>query len=268
LDSKIKIAVLPLDITWCDCKENLLSVEELLPKLCPDTDILVLPELFSTGFIQEETLLKEVAASQADKTLDTLKRWSREFNMAISGSYIAKVGNSVVNRGFFIEPSGEETFYDKRHLFCLSMESRLFSSGHTLPPVIRFRGWNVSLIVCYDLRFPAWCRNKEHKGYDIMLVPANWPSARKYAWRQLLIARAIENQAIVVGANRSGSDDYGEYTGLSYIFDPAGQDITVSTGPDSPFLYAEYTRSRLEKIRTVLPFSNDADDVIINLTPE
>ncbi|MDE6528620.1 MAG: nitrilase family protein [Muribaculaceae bacterium] len=270
MDSTIKIAALPLDIVWADIERNLLTVAEKLTGIRPDTDILVLPELFSTGFVQDEAMLRNLAATSAQMTLAAVKLWSSRFNMAIAGSYLASIGSKIVNRGFFIEPSGETTFYDKHHLFCLSAESRIFSKGMELPPVIRFRGWNFSLIVCYDLRFPVWCRNRNQR-YDILLVPANWASARGYAWRQLLIARAIENQSVVVGANRSGHDDYGDYNHQSFIFDPFGKELAPScpmndsghgldtaNSPDS-FIYAEYTMAQLSKVRSYLPVGNDAD---------
>ena len=267
MDSTIKIAHLPVDIAWADVERNLLNVAEKLSAIRRDVDILVLPELFSTGFIQDEQMLRQLARMSADMTLAAVKLWSSRSNMAIAGSYLDSIGNGYVNRGFFVEPSGETTFYDKSHLFCLSAESKVFTRGKELPPVIRFRGWNISLIVCYDLRFPVWCRNAGHR-YDILLVPANWASARGYAWQHLLIARAIENQAVVVGANRSGIDDYGDYNGQSFIFDPYGKVLapadsgTNDTSTDAPadgFIYADYMKSQLEKVRSYLPVGRDAD---------
>lgn len=268
MDSKLKIAVLPLNIAWCDCEENLLAVADKLPKLHPDTDLLVLPELFSTGFVQDPNLLRQIGRSAGEMTLAAVKLWSRHFNMAVAGSYLAMSGNSFVNRGFIVEPSGEETFYDKRHLFCLSAESEIFRHGESVPDVVRFRGWNIMPAICYDLRFPVWCRNQNER-YDLLVIPANWPAARAYAWKHLLIARAIENQAVVVGANRSGRDDYGDYSNLSFVFDPFGKllaptvdksssDTMSSAAPDAIF-YAEYSMSQLKKARTVLPVGRDAD---------
>lgn len=246
-----------------------MAVAERLPQLKQDTDILVLPEMFTTGFIQDPILLDQ-ASSFADATIAAVKGWSSRFNIAIAGSFQTKEGRNTYNRGFFIEPSGEASFYDKRHLFCLSPESKLFTPGNALPQVIRFRGWNISMIVCYDLRFPIWCRNRKHQ-YDLMLVPANWPSVRGYAWKHLLIARAIENQAIFVGANRSGNDDYGNYDGMSYIFDPLGRMLAPGTSETSSpvsdrknaasgFIYAEFSKDDLQKMRMKLPVINDSDD--------
>lgn len=267
MNSKIKIAVLPLDIAWCDCEKNLMSVASQMQHISHDTDILVLPELFTSGFVQDQALIDKVS-SYSDATLAAVRGWSQRFSMAVTGSCQVKENGKIYNRAFFVEPSGETTFYDKRHLFCLSPESKLFQPGNELPPVIRFRGWNISMIVCYDLRFPVWCRNSNHR-YDIMIIPANWPASRGYAWKHLLIARAIENQAVVVGANRSGSDDYGDYNNLSYIFDPLGQPISsvndAKETTSSPFIYAEFSKLDLEKMRKRLPVINDSDNFNIEI---
>lgn len=265
MNSKIKIAVLPLDIAWCDTAENLHNIETQLLRLHPNTDILVLPELFSTGFIHDVNLIATIGQSSAETTLQALRSWSKRFNIAIAGSYLVTEGDAIFNRAFFIEPSGDETFYDKHHLFCLSPESKSYTHGTTPPPVIRFRGWNISMIVCYDLRFPVWCRNISNETYDILLVPANWPTAREYAWKHLLIARAIENQAVIVGANRSGRDDYGDYDNTSYVFDPLGRQLapTGSIAPNEIF-YAEYHMDDVERIRKHMPVGRDADTFTIH----
>ncbi len=258
MNTIIKIAVCPLDIVWSNFEANLRIVEKTLSTLHPDTDILVLPELFTTGFIQDLQIIEDLAAHY-DESLKCILNWSRQFNLAIAGSILAKEDGRIINRGFFIEPSGETTFYDKRHLFCLSPEATLFSAGNQLPPVVRFRGWNISMVICYDLRFPVWCRNKSNR-YDILLVPANWPSSRKYAWEHLLIARAIENQCLIVGANRSGSDDYGIYDNLSYVFDAAGQNVSPENKDSNGLFYVRYFRDELLKLRKRLPVGNDADN--------
>ncbi len=226
-----------------------------------DTDIVVLPELFSTGFIDDPALMETIAETNGGNTIHTITELARKYNVAIAGSMAARTGHRFYNRAFFIEPSGEETYYDKRHLFSLSSEAKVFTPGSDNIRAVRFRGWNIALAVCYDLRFPAWCRNVGLK-YDIMLFPANWPEARGYAWKHLLIARAIENQAVVVGANRGGADDYGQYDGLTYIFDGMGMP-TGHTLPDSDIVYAEMSLDDLRKARTRFPVSRDADDLSI-----
>lgn len=257
LNRDLKIAAIPLNIVWGDKEENMQATEFAMSQLAPGTDIAVLPELFSTGFMHEPDSLGRMAEPITGETMTRILALAQKYNCAIAGSFLCAVGGVYTNRAFFAEPSGELTYYDKRHLFSLSPETTIYSAGDRRSPIVRFRGWNIAMIICYDLRFPAWCRNVEQQ-YDILLVPANWPKARGYAWRQLLIARAIENQAYIVGADRSGADDYGVYDDLTFIFDPMGQSIGQPVGK-SGIIYAEISKSELEKVRTRLPFGADAD---------
>lgn len=263
--SQIKIAILSLDIVWSNSEQNLQTVEQTLLSLDSDCDILVLPELFNTGFIQDSALLDEWDEDKTKEVEMRIKKLSKQHRIAIAGSMLAREYGKLYNRGFFIEPSGETTYYDKRHLFSLSPEAKLFARGNSLPSVIRYRGWNISMVICYDLRFPVWCRNIESRS-DIIIVPANWPISRGYAWKHLLIARAIENQCIVVGANRSGEDDYGKYNGLSFVYDATGHILVSSNNSEGTnVIYTTCTKEELFKTRTMLPFGKDADDFIINL---
>lgn len=269
-NNRIKVAVLSLDIVWCDVEKNLKMVADALESIHTDTDIVVLPELFSTGFIQDATILKEITEEDTSGVMEQIKDLSSKYHIAIAGSMLYKENGELYNRGFFVEPSGEIACYDKRHLFCLSPEAKIFSSGNSLPPIIRYRGWNISMVICYDLRFPVWCRNLGGRA-EILIVPANWPISRSYAWEHLLIARAIENQCLVIGANRSGEDDYGKYSGLSFVFDATGHIIVSSSSIDGNsdcygnIIYATYTKEELLKTRSKLPFGNDADNFKILL---
>ena len=277
----ITVAALPLDIKWAQIDENLAKVDMRLHTMPQKADVVVLPELCSTGFIQDMSMIEDIARESESKTIAAAKRWSKELDMAIAGTCLAGRDGKYFNRGFFITPDGTATFYDKRHLFSLSPEAAVYSPGDAYPPVIRFRGFNFSMVICYDLRFPVWCRNKGER-YDILLVPANWAQARGYAWRHLLIARAIENQAMVVGCNRSGSDDYGCYDYQAFIFDSKGYEMAPApavrsyspTHPDSAksenpiekgfkpddFIFATYTQAEIAKVRSYLPVGKDADD--------
>lgn len=250
-----------MKIAWADPEENLRDVASMAHKISADTDLIVLPELFSTGFVQDREVISVLAEPIGGPTISRIKELSRNYGFAIAGSFLCRIGDKYYNRCFFIEPSGEETYYDKRHLFSLSLENKLFAPGCSLPPVIRYRGWNISLIVCYDLRFPVWCRNQK-KSYDVMLVPANWPSSRGYAWRHLLIGRAIENQAVYIGANRGGSDDFGDYENQSFAVDGLGS-VVSGNEDDNGVVYAVFDHDELVKIRKRLPFGNDADDFAI-----
>ncbi len=252
----MKIAIIEHDIACGEKEENLITVAERLSRVEKDTDIVVLPELFSTGFISDPGRLRELAETTTGRTMDDVHRWAQFFKFAICGSYLACVGSDYYNRGFFIEPSGEESYYDKRHLFSMGEESKLYKAGNKPSAVLRYRGWNISMLVCYDLRFPVWCRNRDGKT-DLTIVPACWPDARAYAWKQLLIARAIENQTYVVGGNRSGSDDYGSYTGESHVMDFQGKEIAAKE--EEGILYAVLSHKQLSKYRQAFPVAKDAD---------
>ncbi len=260
-DSLFTIAILPLDIIWCDREKNLKNVETALRHLRAGTDLVVLPELFSTGFVHDPDMLGNVGESVSGPTMKAIGQLAHQHNVAIAGSFLSVSDGKYYNRGFFTEPSGDTFFYDKHHLFSPSSEGKLLTSGHSRAPIMRYRGWNITMIVCYDLRFPVWCRNVKNI-YDIMLVPANWPNQREYAWKHLLIARAIENQAIMVGANRSGSDDYGTYQDMSAIYDAVGQPIH-SVDEKSGIIYATVSRTHLAELRRKFPVSNDAEDFYV-----
>ena len=221
----LNVAMASLDISAGDISANMQRLRVVLSDMRQDVDIVVLPELFSTGFISNRDIMMTWAESNAGRAMAELHELSGKYNLAFVGSFLANTGQQLYNRAFFIEPSGDEIFYDKRHMFSMSSESKILTPGNSDKlSIVRFRGWNIALTVCYDLRFPVWCRNSDLK-YDIMLVPANWPSSREYAWRHLLIARAIENQAFVVGVDRSGEDKFGNYDGMSMAFDFVGKPI-------------------------------------------
>lgn len=255
----LRVAALPLNIQWGNREANLDAVEVALKHLPLGTDVVVLPELFSTGYIDDAEQMRSLAERNTGATIDRIKEWAAHYSVAIAGSYLASTPPHIYNRGFFIEPSGEETFYDKHHLFSRSNEGNVFRAGDESMPIVRFRGWNIAMIICYDLRFPVWCRSKENS-YDMLLVPANWPQARAYAFEHLLIARAIENQAVVVGANRGGSDKFGDFEGLTRIYDYLGQPVGTQVGP---FIMAEVSRTKQDEFRQRFPVSRDADDFTI-----
>ncbi len=255
---KLKVAIIAHDIAWGDKDENIITVAELLNRVDKDTDVVVLPELFCTGFVSDLEQLHEMAEDEDGVTVVNLYRWSQYFKFAICGSFLAKENGRYYNRAFFVEPSGEITYYDKKHLFRLSNESKCFEPGKAQSSIVRFRGWNISMLACYDVRFPVWCRNVDSK-IDVVLVPANWPKVRGYAWRHLLIARAIENQYYIVGANRSGKDDYGDYNETSYIFDYKGTEIEVQSSKSTQIYYGHLDKIAMEKYRTGFPVIKDSD---------
>ena len=262
INAPLHIAALPLDIKLADPTANLTAIEEALAGLRSETDLLVLPELFSTGFVSNPKDIRRLAESDSGSTLTRLRQFAHAKKIAIAGSYLAHnlEATEFYNRGFFIEPNGETTYVNKRHLFHVSPEAELLTEGKTPYPVIRYRGWNIALGICYDLRFPVWCRNvttRARSAYDIFLLPANWPQARALALETLAKARAIENQAYYVVANRSGVDEFGEYDGLTFIEDYVGTRVAQST--TSEIAYAVADREGLEKLRQYMPAGLDSD---------
>ena len=249
----MKICAIPLDIKYASPAENLNAAASLLSQVDTDTDVLVLPELFTTAFLPEPSDCQKFAELSDGRTISTVKKWANFFGFAIAGSFLATDGEGhYFNRAFFVEPLGDVTFYDKRHLFPLSTEDTTYTPGRQLPPRIRFRGWEFMLIVCFDLRFPVWCRNTQQRMYDVLIVPSNWPHTRIDAYHLLMAARAVENQIYTVGCNRTGSDHYGEYPrGDSLICDPRGRMIqeTRSNG----FLYAFMDKAIIEQGRQRFP---------------
>lgn len=251
----IKVAALPLDIRLGEVEANMRMAQTMIEALPQGVDIVVLPELFTSGFVSDASVCAAMAESNDGPTMQTIRRLASRRGMAISGTFLARSGDRLFNRAFFVEPGGETMYYDKRHLFMLSDEADIFTSGDALPPVCRFRGWNVSIIVCYDLRFPAWCRNLNLR-YDLLLVPANWPKRRRHAWKSLLEARAIENQAYVVGANRGGGDQYGDYTDETYMIDYMGK---IMNAISASAVITTFDKTSLDAYRADFPVWESAD---------
>lgn len=260
LNKNLNIVALEDEIIWGDKDANLSKLEQNLQLIPSDTDLVVLPELFSTGFLIENPAeMRNLSEKNTEKTIITLKKLAKQYNVAIAGSFMARTADKIYNRGFFIESSGDETYYDKHHIFSIGGEQEVFSAGASHPRVIRYRGWNIMLVVCYDLRFPVWLRNTNSK-YDLLLVVANWPKARTYVWEHLLIARALENECYVCGVNRIGQSPSGiEYSGNSMIIDMRGHIISEKT-QDTPIISAKLNAEKLASFREKFPVWKDIDN--------
>ena len=253
----MKLAAVSLDIQYAQPQANIAAAIDIIDKLPADVNAVVLPELFNTSFIADPDLLAKVAETNDGPAMTAIREMASRRNLLIGGSFAATDGKgSFFNRGFMVLPDGSSAYYDKRHLFSLSPEAKEFTAGTELMPVVSYMGFQVSIMVCYDLRFPVWSRNVDHR-YDLLLVPANWPISRGYAWTHLLIARAIENQSYVVGANRSGRDDYGDYD-LTEIYDPLGMPIGHKAD-GLPAVMAEASVETVAEARRRLPAHFDAD---------
>lgn len=260
LENKLELCLLPMEIFWGDKKRNLDSLEKLFLKLNPETDIVVLPETFSTGFpsLEMQKDIASLAESNEGETVTLLKRLSALHDVAVAGSFIANSDGNLFNRSFFIQPDGQLNYSAKHHLFSPGGEHKIFNSGDKRLSV-NYKGWNISIIVCYDLRFPVWCRNRNNE-YDLLIAMANWPVSRIDTWDTLLKARALENAAYVCGVNCRGVDNLGgDYNGSSHVFNYKGKDLAVDVNNDG-ILYAGLSLQRLMNFRNKFPVWKDADD--------
>lgn len=255
----LRVALLQNDIVWEDVAANLSCCESRLSTLAGNVHLAVLPEMFTTGFSMNASALAEECDGV---TVQTLKQWSSCFDMAIAGSYIARERGHCYNRGFFVKPDGEVIFYDKRHLFRMGEEGRFFTSGKERV-VVDYLGWHIALFICYDLRFPVWCRNVGNE-YDLALFVASWPEARAHVWRTLLIARAIENEAYVCGVNRVGEDGNRlVYTGDTMAVDYKGTVIGKAANGGKDAVVVELDGDKLHLFRERFPVWCDADSFMI-----
>lgn len=252
----LNVLLVQHNIVWEDAKANLTQLDGILEHSEP-TDLVVLPEMFATGFTMNP---EEQACSMDSEAV----RWLREKSAtrAICGSLAVKENGHFVNRFLWAEGGEIRGQYDKRHLFAYGGEDKHYHSGHAKTD-ITFGGWNVAPFVCYDLRFPVWCRNPGHA--DVMVFVANWPEVRIAAWEKLLQARAIENQCYVIGVNRTGIDGTGkQYNGKSMVVDFAGN-ILLQLNDREITGKATLDRSALLEFREKFPFLNDRDSFTIQL---
>ncbi len=257
--SEFRITLVQSDIAWEDPAKNF-SVYNTIIDNCSPCDLIVLPEMFISGFSTHPP--SEVIESGA-KGVDWMKTQANKKSAAICGSLIVSENGKLFNRFLFVTPEGRVFQYDKKHLFSMGGEDEYFSSGKENIS-IEFRGMRIRPQICYDLRFPVWNRNRLLSDgsfeYDLMVVVANWPEKRINHWEKLLQARAIENQAWVCGVNRVGRDGSGlEYTGNSLLVDPSG-DIVVKAPEAQEFVHTfSINMSVIQDIRKRLPFAADWD---------
>ena len=243
-----------MSLTWCDTAANLRRAEELISN-APGADIYVLPEMFTTGFCMEP---KYIAEPMEGPSLAWMQSMAAKKNAAIVGSVAAiSPEGGYRNRMYFVEPNGKVTYYDKRHLFSYSGEDKHYESGKE-KVIVEFRGVRFFLQVCYDLRFPVFGRNCDD--YDIALYVANWPDKRRMAWDILLRARAIENQAIVIGVNRVGNDPICNYDGGTVAIDFFGFVAAQCKDNTEQAITYEVKMDDLRQYRSKFPSLNDSDD--------
>ena len=251
----LKISIVQTDIAWENKQENLRMLREKLHALRGTTEIVVLPEMFSTGFTMKS---RELAEPVSGITVRILKELAADFQLALCGSFICSERSNYYNRAFFITPEGEEFYYDKRHLFRMGNEAEDFSAGNN-KLIISYRGWNICLLVCYDLRFPVWSRNVNNE-YDLLIYMASWPQARRLAWDTLLCARALENMCYVCGVNRIGVDGNKLiYNGGSVVFSAKGEVLASVPDGEEGIETVSLSLISLQQLRDKFPVWKDAD---------
>jgi omega-amidase len=261
----MKITLIQTHLYWEDREKNLSHFDTLLHSLKEETDLIILPEMFSTGFSMDP---KKIAEPSDGKCLQWLKQKAKEKNAVITGSIAVEEKGHYYNRLFWVESSGNFKTYDKRHLFRMAKEQDHYTAG-TEKIITSIKNWKICPLICYDLRFPVWSRNHFRKTsetsseaqYDLLIYVANWPEVRNYPWKQLLIARAIENQSYVIGVNRIGKDgNWFSHSGDSVVINPRGEIISKTEAHKESIETLSLDKNYLEEFRKIFPVGLDADD--------
>ena len=254
----LRITLVQANQVWEDKNANLAHYEMLLRSVT-ETDLILLPEMFQTGFSMNTSGLAEPAAT--GKSIAWLKEQAKSKNAAFYTSLIVEEHGKYFNRGVFAEPSGAITYYDKQKLFGMAEESKYFTAGEK-EVIVNYLGWKINLQICYDLRFPENIRNGELDGepvYDLLLYVANWPERRIHHWASLLPARAIENQCYVAGVNRVGTDNLGlSYNGQSKLFNLLGEELSNLSDSES-VITCSISYAEQQQLREKLPFLKDSN---------
>jgi omega-amidase len=255
----LRVTIVQAALHWQDAEANRTMFAEKLAATSPATDLIVLPEMFTTGFSMEASQLAEEAEGP---TLQWMREQAAKHQAVITGSVIVREGENYFNRLFWVRPEGTYEHYNKRHLFRMAKEHHTYTPGSE-KLLVELKGWNICPLVCYDLRFPVWSRNKDSQ-YDLLLYVANWPKPRSSAWSILLQARAIENLAYVVGVNRVGTDGNGNpYSGDSAIIHPKGYKLLETTEAEGMHTIT-LSKQELDDFREAFPAHLDADDFTLN----
>jgi predicted amidohydrolase len=247
------------DLVWENPAANRMHIEHLLAAVGA-TDLVLLPEMFTTGFSMEPERIAEPHDVASGETVQWMLRLSKKFDCAIAGSVSIHHEAHYFNRFYWVQPDGQVMWYDKQHLFTLAGEDLHYAAGDAAQ-VVTFRGWKICLQVCYDLRFPEGARNVkigDVYGYDVLVYVANWPAVRRHPWQALLVARAIENQCYVAASNRVGEDGNGHaYSGDSVILDARGELLAGLEPGQEGLIHAVCSAELLSDFRRKFPVLGD-----------
>jgi len=258
-EDELNVALIQYDILWEDPKGNRLRLENIFKNVPTEIDIIVLPEMFSTGFSMD-------VSSNAEPMEGDSLSWMREqsclLNSVIAGSLMVSENGSFYNRFLFVFPAGNYEFYDKRHLFSMGKEDEKFLCGRERK-IFKIKNFRILPQVCYDIRFPVFSRNNDD--YDVMINCANWPVSRIDVWKTLLKARAIENQSYVLGVNRIGQDKLNiRYSGDSMVVDSKGKVMASATPGEGKVIVSKLSKLSLNRFRRKFPVLKDRDDFFIS----
>lgn len=253
--SGLTVSFIQTSLHWQNPAANRAELDHHISEISIPTDLIVLPEMFTTGFSMEAA---ELAEPMDGPTMAWMREVAAARNAVVTGSLIINDAEQYFNRLFWVRPDGSFSYYNKRHLFTMAGEHHVYTAG-TERLVEEWRGWRICPLVCYDLRFPVWSRNSAAQPYDLLLYVANWPAARRNAWMTLLRARAIENVAYTIGVNCVGTDGKGlTYTGDSALLDMTGEYL-VEVGNQETGITRTLRRTDLDDFRQRFPALHDAD---------
>ena len=254
----LHISLLQADLSWENAQENINYFTEQIDQISNDVDLIVLPEMFTTGFSMNANKLAE---EMNGKTVNWMQETAIKKQSAVIGSVIISENKKFYNRLFFVFPSGEFQYYDKKHTFTLAKEHETYSSG-SKKLIVEYKGWKICPLICYDLRFPVWARNVED--YDLLIYVASWPEKRINAWDALLKARAIENMSYTIGVNRIGKDSNNyDYVGHSILFDCLGNPLSKEQNERQETISVQIEKESQDEIRNKLGFLKDKDQFSI-----
>lgn len=259
MQDKLKVALVQTSLIWESPKENRAVLSEKIRGIKSDVDVIVLPEMFTSGFTMHPDA---VAETMDGTTINWMKALAKDVDAAICASLVISEGANYYNRFVFVKPDASIVYYDKRHTFTLAGEDKVYKSGNE-NVLITYKGWKIRPLICYDLRFPVWARNIDN--YDMLIYVANWPKPRVNAWDALLKARAIENMSYCIGVNRVGVDANDlEYSGHSNVYNGLGDAQIQLSDAQEAIAITVLDKNHLTTIRENLRFLNDRDSFIIN----
>lgn len=259
----LRLALIQTDLAWQNAEANRKLLEPQLEALAGTTDLVILPEMFTSAFAMGSGAIAE---NHPGPTLAWMQQQAKQLDAALTGSIAVTEQGKRYNRLLFVTPEGEVSYYDKRHLFRMLGEDQRYSAGSS-KLIIEFRGWQILPLICYDLRFPVFSRYTAAEPYDLMLYVANWPAPRNSHWRTLLQARAIENLSYVAGVNRIGTDGNGlAYAGHSAVIDPQGTEL-LQSGSIAGVFTTSINKAALLDWRSRFPAWMDADQFSMTISP-